>query len=94
MRDHVHQPIIGLVYLRQQVQHPVPVSFSLHGPSKWQSCLGPSRGNGHPSLLSSQVLVMTRLWGNGASSAMGDFPARGTPLRGLCAIAISGLKLG
>lgn len=55
VRDHFHQPVIGLVYLRQQVRQPVPVGPSAREASKWQSCQGPSRGNGPPSLLSSQM---------------------------------------
>lgn len=39
VRDHFHQPLISLVYIRQQVRR--PVGPSVREVSKRQSCLGP-----------------------------------------------------
>lgn len=55
VRDHFHQPIVGLLYLRQQVWQPALVGSSVHKASHWQSSLGSFRGNSPPSLLSGQV---------------------------------------
>lgn len=79
MCDHFHQPVIGLVYLCQQVWLPVLVVLSVCEASNWQSCLRreqPSPPTEQPDV------VVSGLWGNGASSATGDFPARGTLYHG------------
>lgn len=74
MCDHFHQPVIGLIYVCQQVWQPVPVSPSMHEASV--ADLSECFQRGRHSLPSEKPdVVMAVLWGNGVSSATGDFPA-------------------